>query len=95
MVKCMDLGMPKLPYEINEAEGKRLIHLFLRFKAIVATNPDVKLYVSSAFLRFLRTRLSVSKCTTLTGRVVNDMVRIDAVDINVDEDSTKPFYIYY
>jgi hypothetical protein len=85
----------KMPYETDEAKGTRVLHLFLRFKSVVATNADLKLYVNPTFLAFLRTRLHVTKCTTLSGKLVPNLVRIDNVDINVDVNSTKPFYIFY
>lgn len=86
---------PKLPFDTDEVLGTQLLHVFLRFKSIVAINADLKLYVSLDFLCFLRKRLHVSKCTTLTGKLVTDLVRIDNVDIHLVEDSTKPFYIFY
>lgn len=86
---------PPLPYEMNKDEGTRMVHLFLRHKGIIAQNPDLKLYVSPSFLAFLRTRLNVSRCKTLTGRVVDRMFRVDAVDLHVDKNSPICFYISY
>ena len=73
----------------------RDLHLFMRFKSIVATHGDLRLYVSRDFMDFLRTQLSVKRCTTLTGLTVNSPMRIDTVDIYIDDASAKPFYIFY
>ncbi len=72
----------------------RDLHLFMRFKSIVATHSDLRLYVSRDFMDFLRTQLSVTRCMTLTGRTVDSQMRIDNVDIYIDTASAKPFYIF-
>lgn len=71
------------------------IHMFLRLKAVVQHQPDLKLYVSPEFLQYVRTRLRVSKSTTLSGRVLPDEFYIDGVRIHLARVSFVPFYLYY
>jgi hypothetical protein len=71
------------------------IHQFLRLKSIVQKQPDLKLFVSPEFLSYVRTRLNVSKVTTLAGRGVPDEFVIDGVLVHLARVSFVPFYLYY
>lgn len=71
------------------------LHQFLRLKAVVKRQPDLKLFVSPEFLKYVRTRLNVSKVTTLAGRGVPDEFVIDGVLVHLARVSFVPFYLYY